>query len=62
MKIAKDGRVFTRKAWRNTLLRIPESDAALWLSAAAKEGISRAEFVRQALREKAVKTLQSDNR
>jgi len=37
--------------------RIPEADFSLWISAAAKRGITRADFVREALRRAAVRTL-----
>jgi hypothetical protein len=60
MKIAKDGRVFTRKAYCHALLRVPSADMSLWISAAAKIGISRAEFMRRALRKAAVQALRDE--
>ena len=62
MKISKDGRILTRKRWHNTLLRLPDADFSLWISAAARRGVTRAEFIREALREKAVRTLKGDAR
>ena len=59
-KITKDKRVYTQRASRNTMLRIAEGDLSLWISAAARRGLSRAEFMRQALRDAAVRAL-SDN-
>jgi len=57
MKKSKDARIFTRKKFVQTMLRVPAGDLAIWISAAEREEISRAEFMRRALREKATKTL-----
>ncbi len=50
-------RIYTKVPMTLTGLRIPPDDIKLWLAASAKRGMSRAEFVREALREKAMRTL-----
>jgi hypothetical protein len=50
-------RILTKVPMAWTGLRIPRAEMDLWLAASAKRGVSRAEFVREALREKAIRTL-----
>jgi len=57
MKNTKDNRLTTRKPWRSALVRFPPSDVSLWIAAAEKLGVSRSQFVRQAVRAEALKTL-----
>jgi hypothetical protein len=57
LKIAKDGRVFTRKRWHECIVRVPRDILCLWVSAASKREVSRAEFLRQALRAEASRVL-----
>jgi hypothetical protein len=57
-KREKNGnRVFTKDAMHFTNLRIPREYLNLWLAASAKVGVSRSEFMRQAIKEKAIATL-----
>jgi hypothetical protein len=58
MKKTKDKRIFTKEPMAMTMLRVPRADLGLWVAAADKERVSRAEFMRRALREKAIRTLQ----
>ena len=58
MKISKDGRILTGKEERHDcMLRVGKPLLELWISAASKRGVSRAAFMREALREMAVRTL-----
>jgi hypothetical protein len=57
MKMTKDNRITTRKPWQCALVRFQASDISLWIAAAEKLGVSRSQFVRQAVRAEALKTL-----
>jgi uncharacterized protein (DUF1778 family) len=53
-------RVFTKRAMQLTSLRLPVSEAELWLVAARREQISRSEFLRRAISDRAKKVLLRD--
>ncbi len=46
-------RTLTKKTMLLSTVRLPARDAEIWLSASALEGISRSEFLRKAIRERA---------
>lgn len=54
-------RTLTKKPMRMTTLRISDRDKELYVSTAALEGISQAEFLRLAIRERAKRILRSSS-
>jgi hypothetical protein len=54
-------RIFTKKPMSFTSLRLPQAQAELWLVAARREKISRAEFLRRAISDRAKKVLLEDH-
>ena len=51
----------TKKPMFRGSIRIPRQDKQLWSAAAAQEQVSQSEFLRVALRERAVRVLTSRN-
>ena len=54
-----ESRAFTKKPMRLSSVRISEGDSQLWRAAAAREEISRSDFLRRAIRDRARKVLLS---
>jgi uncharacterized protein (DUF1778 family) len=53
-------RIFTKKPMSFTSLRLPQAEAELWLVAARREKISRSEFLRRAISDRAKRVLLED--
>jgi len=53
-------RTLTKEAMRLTSVRVPRREAELWLVAAGREKISRSEFLRRAINDRAKKILLKD--
>jgi hypothetical protein len=54
-------RTYTKKPFLYRSLRLPEADIRLWVAAAGELGVSQADFLRSALREKARQILIREN-
>src|SRR5215510_1321789 len=56
----KTTRILTKEPMRLTSVRVPRREAELWLVAAGREKISRSEFLRRAINDRAKKILLKD--
>jgi hypothetical protein len=57
LRIMKTNKTYTKRPYLYRSFRLPEADVRLWMAAAGELGISQADFLRTALREKAKQIL-----